>query len=177
MRAFERWPSYETFRADGRKGLHAALMRYGGPERWAAELGVALIARRPGRQLDEAQIRDSLRVLLRKHRPQRFFSQRWLTEHGPPGLASAMNRSGGAQRWARQLGVPGPKPPFWTDQLIERELRLLCAQHTHWPTTRQFLDAGQGGLLEAVRREHGSAWWAQRLELPQRRRSPTPRPH
>ncbi|HEX8160109.1 MAG TPA: hypothetical protein VF526_22230 [Solirubrobacteraceae bacterium] len=73
--------------ADGRKRLHAQLMGYGGPQRWAAELGVPLVRRHSGPQHNDVEIRDSLRALLREHRPQRFPSDRWLREHGPPDLA------------------------------------------------------------------------------------------
>lgn len=54
----QQWPSNNTFAADGHKRLHAARIRYGGPERWAAELGVPLIAARPASQLDESGSRD-----------------------------------------------------------------------------------------------------------------------
>jgi hypothetical protein len=170
-RAIEQWPSYNTFVADGRKPLHAAVMRFGGPQRWAVELGVPLIRRRPGPQHNDPEIRESLRALFREHRPQRFPSDRWLREHGPPGLAAAVKRTGGGQRWARELGVPGPRPARWTEELIEIELRLLCAGKTYWPTRDEFAAAGHTGLLRAVRRGRGSSWWAQRLGLPQRRRS------
>jgi len=72
QRCFDDWPPYSAFVADRPKRLHAALMRHGGPERWAQELGVAFIVRPPGAQRSEAQIRDSLRVLFREHRPRRF---------------------------------------------------------------------------------------------------------
>jgi hypothetical protein len=159
--------------ADGRRRLYVALLRHGGPEHWAQELGVAFIARRPGPQPSEADTRESLRALFREHRPKRFPSERWLREHGPRGLAEQVKASGGARHWARELGVPGPQPARWTDELIDAELRLLCAHKRMWPTKAEFADAGLSGLLEAVRRGHGSAWWARRLGLPQRRRSPT----
>jgi hypothetical protein len=171
QRAIEQWPPYRTFVADGRKRLHAQLMGYGGPQRWAAELGVPLVRRHSGPQHNDAEIRDSLRALLREHRPQRFPSDRWLREHGPPGLAPAVTYTGGGQRWAGELGIPGPRPPRWTDELIDRELRLLCVGKTHWPTTDEFAKAGQRRLLLAIYRGHGTQWWAQRLGLPQRRRS------
>jgi len=170
-RCWDQWPPYRAFAADGRKRLHAALMRHGGPQRWAIELGVAFIARHPGPQRDQTDIRDSLRLLFREHRPRRFPSERWLREHGPRGLVEQIKRTGGARHWARELGVPGPQPARWTDELIEAELRLLCAHKSWWPTKAEFAEAGLSGLLAAVRREHGSAWWARRLGLPQRRRS------
>jgi hypothetical protein len=96
-----------------------------------------------------------------------------LREHGPVGLAAAVKRTGGGQRWARDLGVPGPQPASWTEELIDRELRLLCAGKTYWPTKDDFRQAGLAGLLTAARRGRGCRWWAQRLGVAQRRRSPT----
>jgi hypothetical protein len=173
QRCFDQWPAYSAFLRDGRRPLYAALMRHGGPQTWAQELGVAFIVRRPGPRRNEAQIRDSLRVLYRQQRFKRFPSERWLREHGPRALAEQIKQTGGARRWARELGVPGPQPARWTDELIEAELALLCAHKSMWPTKAEFLEAGLGGLLTAVRRGHGSAWWARRLGLPQRRRPPT----
>jgi hypothetical protein len=173
QRCFDDWPPYSTFLRDGRRRLHAALMRHGGPQTWAQELGVAFIVRPPGPRRNEVEIHDSLRVLYRQHRFKRFPSERWLREHGPPALAEQIKQTGGARRWARELGVPGPQPAKWTDELIEAELRALCLGRTFWPTKAEFADAGLGGLLAAVRRGHGSAWWARHLELPRRRRPPT----
>jgi hypothetical protein len=169
-RCFDDWPPYSAFVADRRKRLHTALMRHGGPQRWAEELGVAFIVRNRGPRRNEAEIRARLRALYRQQRFKRFPSQRWLREHGPRALAEQIKQTGGARRWARELGVPGPQPARWTDELIEAELRLLCAHRTHWPTKAEFADAGLSGLLTAVRHGHGSAWWARRLGLPQRRR-------
>jgi hypothetical protein len=96
--------------ADRRRPLYAALLRHGGPQHWAQELGVAFIARHPGPQRSEADVRASLRALFREHRFKRFPFERWLREHGPRGLVEQIRRSGGARRWARELGVPGPQP-------------------------------------------------------------------
>jgi hypothetical protein len=170
QRCFEQWPPYSAFVRDRRKRLHAALMRHGGPQHWAQELGVAFIVRHPGPQRDEEQVRDSLRLLYRQQRFKRFPSERWLREHGPRGLVEQIRQTGGARHWARELGVAGPQPARWTDELIEAELRLLCAAKSVWPTKTEFADAGLCGLLAAVRRGHGSAWWARQLGLPQRRR-------
>jgi hypothetical protein len=68
------------------------------------------IARYPGPRRDEAEIRDSLRLLYREQRFKRFPSERWLREHGPRGLAQQIKHTGGARHWARELGVPGPQP-------------------------------------------------------------------
>lgn len=94
-----------------------------------------------------------------------------LREHRPRGLVEQIRRSGGARRWARELGVAGPQPAKWTDELIEAELRLLCAHTSIWPTKAEFADVRLGGLLTAVRRGHGSAV-GRRLAAPAATRTP-----
>ena len=110
-------------------------------------------------------IEDALRDLLRQHRPPRFPTATWLTRHGPPGLAAAVRRTGGGAHWARVLRVPAPQPARWTDELIEAELRRVCAGSTQWPSRAEFERAGATGVLRAVYRGHGSRWWANRLGL------------
>ncbi|MCA1680601.1 MAG: hypothetical protein LC777_17435 [Actinobacteria bacterium] len=172
QRCFDNWPPYSAFLRDRRRPLYVALLRHGGPQHWAQELGVAFIVRHPGPQHSQADVRERLRALYRQHRFKRFPSERWLRAHGPRGLVEQIKRSGGARHWARELGVPGPQPARWTDELIEAELVALCAHKSMWPTKAEFAQAGLCGLLAAVRRGHGSAWWAGHLGLPQRRRSP-----
>lgn len=149
QRCFDVWPTYRTFVRDGHKRLHAALMRHGGPERWAGELGVPRVAQRRGRRLSDDEIRDALRALLREHRPSRFPSQAWLREHGPAGLSSAVKSSGGTQRWANEFGMPATKQSRWTDERIERELRRLCAGTARWPTPAEFR---AGRMRRAIQR-------------------------
>jgi hypothetical protein len=72
QRCFDEWPRYSAFVRDRRKRLHAALMRHGGPQYWAQELGVLFIVRHPGPRRDEAEIRNSLRLLYREQRFKRF---------------------------------------------------------------------------------------------------------
>lgn len=165
QRAFEQWPSYRAFVRDGRKRLHAALMRSGGPQRWAIELGVPRVKRRPGPGLGDDEVAAELRAILREHRPARFPSAAWLGRHGPPGLAAAVLRTGGGAHWARVLNMPPPQPARWTDALIEAELRRVCAGLTRWPTRDEFAAARATGLRRAVYDGHGSQRWAQRLGL------------
>jgi hypothetical protein len=138
-RCFEQWPLQRVPERSTRT-LYVPLLRHGGPEHWAQELGVAFIARRPCPQCSQVEIRERLRALFGEHRPKRFPFQRWLREHGPRGLAEQIKRTGGARHCARELGVPGPQPSKWTDELIDA-------------------DSGLDGLLTAVRRGHGSVWW------------------
>jgi hypothetical protein len=163
-RAFDEWPTYQTFVRDGHKRLHAQLMRAGGPQRWAVELGVPLRDHRPGGALRDDEILPALHALLREHRPDRFPASAWLTRHGPRGLAAAVKRTGGATRWARTLNMPPPQVR-WTDDRIEAELRRLFGQSTRWPSRAEFRAAHATGLLRAVYTGRGSRWWAKRLGL------------
>ncbi|MCA1700115.1 MAG: hypothetical protein LC790_14905 [Actinobacteria bacterium] len=94
--------------------MYVALLRHGGPQHWAQELGVAFIVRRPGPQCSEAEIRERLRALFCEHRPKRFPSERWLREHGPRGLVEQIKRSGGARTghasWASRARTPPDGP-------------------------------------------------------------------
>ena len=229
-RGFERWPTYRTFVADGRKGLYEAVLASGGSQRWVVELGVAPASAPGSSRWADAEIRAALRVLLREHRPERFPSRSWiarhgprgladgvrrtggarrwapafgmragpsrwsagwsdeqiasalrdllaehrlqrfptgasLQRHGPPGLAAAVKRSGGAPYWSRELGVLAPLGTRWTDEHLEAELRALCAGMSRWPTTREFRAAGATRVLAAVYAGHGVRWWAARLGL------------
>lgn len=164
-RAFERWPTYRTFVRDGRKVLYGAVIASGGPERWALELGVPYIPHRSGAGLTHDETHAVLRQLLREHHPGRFPTLAWLKRHGPPGLAAAVTRTGGAAHWAAVLHMPPPPPARWTDELIEAELRRICRDATCWPSRADFEAAGATGLLRAVYTGRGSRWWAQRLGL------------
>ena len=109
-------------------------MDCGGPERWAPDLGVAIVRHSPGRRRSEAEIRADLRALLREHHPERFPTISWIRKHGPPDLAGAVHRTGGVSRWSRELRVPPPHGIPWNDELIERELRRICEGRNTWPT-------------------------------------------
>jgi len=71
-RCFDVWPTYRTFVRDGHKRLHAELMRRGGPQRWAGELGVPVVVHPRGRRRSDDEVRAELRALLRQHWPGRF---------------------------------------------------------------------------------------------------------
>ena len=163
---FDVWPPYRTFVAHGRKRLHAGLVRHGGPERWAPELGVAYDPR-PGGGLRDADIAAALRALVDEHALELMPTLDWMTANGPRGFAAAVRRTGGPVHWARELGLK-PRRVRWTDELIEAELRRVCA-HTatgRWPTKAEFQATGATGVMHAVYAGHGSHWWARKLGLP-----------
>jgi len=148
-RAFDCWPSYRTFVREGRKGLNQALQRFGGRARWAADLGVPVVAHWRGSGFADAQIEGALRGLLREHRPQRFPTLAWLRRNGAPGLAAAVKRTGGTAHWASVFNMPAPPPAAWTDERIEAELPRLRGGH---PLAEQGRVSAGGSAGRAARR-------------------------
>jgi hypothetical protein len=88
-------------------------------------------------------------------------------------LREAVTRSGGIDRWAAELELAPPhrlrgRRVWWTEERVEAELRRFTDGLTVFPTVREFRNAGETGLLGAVRRHGGTALWAGRLGLAQR---------
>lgn len=116
------WPSQREFDRAGLHALREALRHYGGPARWAKEMGVALPAgvrystarprraselsnRRPRKWplWDEPRIASELEQFLegRTEWPR----YREFVEAGHKQLYGAILRNGGAALWARRMGV------------------------------------------------------------------------
>ena len=165
------WPSRKEFEAAGRKTLRDAVGRNGGIEMWAAEFDLPVQDLRRGsrRVWDDARIEAELR---------RFLGDRddWPTkaefeQAGLDSLRSAIYRhGGGTRRWARRLGVHGPRHAgslprgrFWTDERIEAELREFTADAQSWPGARAFARAGLAQLYAAASLYGGIPRWRRRL--------------
>ena len=166
------WPSRKEFEAAGRKTLRDAVGRNGGIEMWAAEFDLPVQDLRRGsrRVWDDARIEAELR---------RFLGDRddWPTKAeferaGLDSLRSAIYRhGGGTRRWARRLGVHGPRDAgslprgrFWTDERIEAELREFTADAQSWPGARAFA----AGRPCAALRGRQPLWRHPTLEAPAR---------
>jgi hypothetical protein len=72
-----------------------------------------------------------------------------------------------------QIGLMPPhrlrgRSVWWTDERIEAQLRRFVVDCDVFPTRREFLDAGEGALLGAMRRHNGPNAWAARMGLPRR---------
>jgi hypothetical protein len=100
---------------------------------------------------------------------------------GAKGLREAISRIGGAEWWAREMGLPGGDRPAhgprrWTEGRIRAELAALIGDGSTWPTRRQFDQAGRQGLREALRHYGGAERWSREMgvSLPSHRR-PTSR--
>ncbi len=131
--------------------------------------------RREGRGLKwtDERIREHL---------QRFLAARteWPTyrefeRHGLKALRDAITRAGGAERWAREMGVrfvrhqPGYEP-IWTEQRIRRDLAVYLAGQDVWPSRAEFERDGLTAVRNAVNRTGGPDRWAAEFGLPRQNR-------
>jgi len=165
------WPSRKTFEAAGKKTLRDAVQRTGGPERWAAEFGLARRDQRSGsrRVWTEERIEEALRELLDGR--TEWLPKKDFIAHGAGSLISAVYLRGGPDYWAKRLGVArSHKPrPFhatkWPEARIRRELRALCAGRKAWPPFSEFVAAGKGDLYRMASLRGGVARWADELGL------------
>jgi hypothetical protein len=57
------------------------------------------------------------------------------------------------------------RPPLWSDERVERELRTLLAGRTAWPTPAEFKDAGKGALYAAASRRGSISRWRRMFGL------------
>lgn len=164
----EEWPAYREFQRAGRKGLRDAVTRLGGARRWARELGIAYVERRPGYApiWTEERIRVDLEAFLagRDLWPSRIEFE----AAGRKRLRDAVARTGGPPRWAAEFGLAlrderrGSRR-VWTDGRIEAELRELLDGDGRWPKVVEFREAGKAALLAAVYAHGGPGRWSLRL--------------
>lgn len=199
LRGETRWPTYAEFRAAGLKGLRDVLPRFGGPERWAQEMGLEEGPRPWGGVVrwTDPVIRTAL---------TRFFEGRqvWPTyrefrQAGLGGLYEKLIQEGSVERWALDLGLPppmlrvrsireraAPKPQassstvsrrrLWTDERIADELAEFLAGRSDWPRYSEFVAAGRERLYKAVLNHGGIHEWARRLNVRRVARRGQPRP-
>jgi hypothetical protein len=158
-----------VFRASARRGLWQAIAERGGPERFAEEYGLPYT--RIDRGLSDAEIRARLRATLRGSDLSCWPSPRWLTERAGTELVAAIDRSGGARRWAEELGLPLRHLPGqrWTPELIATALEPLLAGRSTWPSRLEFERAGLSGLWFAIHEGEGHAAMAARFGLTRKR--------
>lgn len=108
---------------------------------------------------------------------QRFLADRteWPTyrefqRSGLKALRDAITHAGGAEHWARQMGVrfvrhsPG-YAPVWTEERIRQELAGYLNGRTVWPSRAQFERDGLTALRNAVNRTGGPDHWAAEFGL------------
>jgi hypothetical protein len=170
------WPTYREFERSGLKGLRDAITHSGGAERWAKELGVRFVKHRPGYATiwTEDRIRRDLRKYLRGR--NEWPSRQEFERDGLTSLRNAINRTGGAGRWAAEFRLPRRNRRLgirrgWTADAIEAQLKQLIGDSTTWPTRGEFERAGLRVMASVINAREGPASWADRLGV-QRRPSP-----
>lgn len=177
------WPRHREFLEAGRKQLYGAVLRNGGTRKWARRMGVKWVKRHGGSNSPwtEDRIREQLAVFLagRSYWPRRVDFE----AEGQRALLSAVSRTGGVKRWAREFGLqrapvrrappaakrkrasPRPTKRVWDEQRIEKTIRPLVKKLGRWPTKSEFLANGARGLYSAVCRHGGAEMWRKRLDL------------
>jgi hypothetical protein len=171
LRDRDDWPSYAEFVRAGKKALRDAVTRSGGAPAWAPRMGVRYVDRRPGTPVrwTDARIRTELKRFLRDRDDWPSYAD---FEHaGRRPLRQAIMRTGGAERWAAELGVPrhdlrAGSHLVWDDDRIERAVAPLVARLGRWPTKSEFRHAGLASALTAMYARRGIAWWRARLAAP-----------
>ncbi len=167
------WPTYREFQRAGLKALRDNITRHGGAKRWATEMGVRFVEHRPGYALiwTEERIRGDLGEYLagRDGWPSREKFER----DGRTALRNAINRTGGADRWAAEFGLTRRTRLSgirrgWTPEAIEAELKRLIGDGTIWPSRRAFERAGLYSMLTSIYQHEGPAYWATRIGVEQR---------
>lgn len=174
------WPTYREFERDGRKALRDAITRAGGAERWSQKMGVRFVRHPPGYApiWTEDRIRRDLNDYLAGRGA--WPSREEFEGDGLTALRNAVNRTGGADRWAAEFGLSRQNRLSgvrrgWTPEAIEAMLRELIGESEMWPTRREFERAGLAGLLTAIYTHEGPDYWARRFKV-RRHRGPSPRP-
>jgi hypothetical protein len=166
----DEWPRAAEFAKAGKSVLRRAVARYGGPRRWAQELGVDYVERTPPAWTAQ-RVRSELGRFLNGHRT--FPTAGEFEAAGYGGLWRAVRRTGGGDRWALEFGVapPNRRPRsrrVWTDARIEAQLRRFLAGRDVWPRVSEFNDAGLASLFTAVYTYGGVEHWAARMGLGRR---------
>jgi hypothetical protein len=169
----EQWPRARDFAEAGKSVLRRMVAQYGGPRRWADELGVSYVKRTPQPTWTEDRVRRELATVLNGDR--RFPAAGEFERIGRRALWEAINRTGGPDRWALEFGASranlrAGQRRTWTEQRIERRLRRFLGDRKEWPSVREFNEAGLASLFTAVDTYGGVDLWAGRMGV--RRRPP-----
>jgi site-specific DNA recombinase len=150
----DRWPSFDEFQAQGRALLWDQVQRHGGNLRWASAFELPYVTTAPdGHPWTDERIRVALAAFLYGKRA--WPTWREFEAAGLEALRYAINASGGAARWAGEMGVelrPKQRPAErrWTYARMKEEVAALAAQHNGFPTPAQFQAAGLSGLYQTI---------------------------
>jgi hypothetical protein len=144
-------------------------------------MGVAYVEHRPGYATiwTEERVHRELADYLAER--DEWPSREEFERDGKTSLRNAVNRTGGPDRWATDLGVPRRTRLSgirrgWTHELIERELKRVIGQSRTWPSRGEFEEAGLSSMLTSIYRHEGPEYWARRFGVKQRKASGRPTP-
>jgi hypothetical protein len=124
----------------------------------------------------EESIRDALEDLL--HAQTEWPTYRWFIRHDAKSLRDAVTRHGGAERWARELGLANGDrgrggSPRWSEERIRSVLTPFLAGRTSWPMRAEFDRAGLSGLRQVLWLQGSLDRWAAEFGLRRRKRKPS----
>jgi hypothetical protein len=181
------WPTCAEFAIGGLKGLRDVLPRFGGPERWAREMGLEGGERPPGgvRRWTDLAIRSTLATFLEGRSEWPTYGE--FRHAGLGGLYEKLVHEGLLERWTKEMGFAAPKggppsnrrgrrttpkrPPseprqrlLWTDQRIADELALFLKLERTGRVTPNSSPRTAGGCTRpcsiTVARNCGLSGWA-----------------
>ena len=156
------WPSYAEFAVAGFARLHFQVMGFGGPYWWGPRFGIEI----PGRFViwNEERVRGALRPFLRGR--ETFPLKGAFIEAELRSMWTAVESHGGSEYWADEFGLAYEgHSRSWSKEEIRKGLDGFLAGREHYPTQKEFAEAGKVRLFNAIRRNGGPAYWQRRFEL------------
>ena len=134
------------------------------PDSCAASLRL----RRPEKEWSEDKIEAAVACFVEGR--QRWPSFREFQEAGLVSLHRQIKRQFGHREMASRFGLPyGPSPDgahAWTEEWTREQLKSYLAGKDEWPSRRQFIRDGRGGLRRAAVWFGGVERWADELGVP-----------
>jgi hypothetical protein len=162
------WPNAREFEQAGHRELRRAVQAAGGPERWAAEIGVELPPQRHEQEhWTYAHMRDQVGLLAKDRSDWPVFRE--FEAAGKRRLYEAIIRTESRKPIAADLGLRLPTGRHvrgvWTDPAIKAALDEFLVGRTVWPTRREFQTAGLEAMLRRLARDGTRDQWAKRYGL------------
>jgi hypothetical protein len=138
-------------------------MRFGGPYWWGPRFGIEI----PERFViwNEERVRGALRPFLRGR--EAFPSEAEFAQAGLRSLRRAVDtHGGGIGYWSDEFGLASRDAAGgWSKEEIRHQLEDLLSGREHFPTQKEFQEAGKMRLFNAIRRNGGPAYWQRRFEI------------
>lgn len=157
----DRWPTTRQFIATGHGELRKAVLYFGGAQRWAEEMGLAMVFHQRNNETawTETTMRDAVRELAAGQ--DEWPTRKQFKAAGLDSLYNSIAKMGARRQLADSLELFLPAGPRyrpatrWTEQAIKTELDALLTGRDWYPTSDEFRAAGLGGLFQRLRRRSG----------------------